>query len=507
MTRKKKRREIMSKIKKIFAMLLSLAMVMGMSMTSFAAPKTSATITVDNADAATLKYYQVIKAEPEKTTATTGWDFVNDTAATAFIKAFKVANAQEAIQAMIDNAYTAEQMQLALESVHSSLKASYVAMDNPQTVNAAGLYAIVGSETNYDYSFMAAFVGFGEVKNEAGEVANEYPSLLDVTINAKKQPTWVDKNTTDDDDAVAIGDVVSYELNSTVPFLTGENNRYYRVIDEISGAEYKLNNNGKLEVTVTVGTGDDAVTTKHTVDVTAGTENDKFDQTFTLNLDTLVADNSNANEKILITYQAVVKGTQVGNDVVFGDGTNAGRAKFGAAHDDLYTGKITLLKYDAASGSAKTPLAGAGFEVRKSGETAALKFVSDVKIDGAPIAGSYTYAPNATEAQAITALYTDANGKIVVNGLDVGTYTFTEVEAPDGFSINATPATATLVIKENDSTAKATEIFAATTEMADIRLSALPGTGGIGTTIFTIGGCLIMIAAAALFFASRKKSK
>ena len=42
--------------------------------------------------------------------------------------------------------------------------------------------------------------------------------------------------------------------------------------------------------------------------------------------------------------------------------------------------------------------------------------------------------------------------------------------------------------------------------MKDNKLSALPSTGGIGTTIFTIAGCVIMIAAAGLFFASRKKS-
>ena len=38
------------------------------------------------------------------------------------------------------------------------------------------------------------------------------------------------------------------------------------------------------------------------------------------------------------------------------------------------------------------------------------------------------------------------------------------------------------------------------------KLSALPSTGGIGTTIFTIAGCAIMIAAAGFFFASRKKA-
>lgn len=38
------------------------------------------------------------------------------------------------------------------------------------------------------------------------------------------------------------------------------------------------------------------------------------------------------------------------------------------------------------------------------------------------------------------------------------------------------------------------------------KLSTLPGTGGIGTTIFTIGGIVIMITAAGLFFANRRKN-
>ena len=43
-------------------------------------------------------------------------------------------------------------------------------------------------------------------------------------------------------------------------------------------------------------------------------------------------------------------------------------------------------------------------------------------------------------------------------------------------------------------------------EILNTALQALPSTGGIGTTIFTIGGCAIMIIAAGLFFASRRKS-
>lgn len=39
------------------------------------------------------------------------------------------------------------------------------------------------------------------------------------------------------------------------------------------------------------------------------------------------------------------------------------------------------------------------------------------------------------------------------------------------------------------------------------KLASLPSTGGIGTTIFTIGGCAIMIVAAGLFFATRRKAE
>lgn len=44
------------------------------------------------------------------------------------------------------------------------------------------------------------------------------------------------------------------------------------------------------------------------------------------------------------------------------------------------------------------------------------------------------------------------------------------------------------------------------TEIKNTKIASLPSTGGIGTTIFTFGGCAIMILAAALFFISRRKS-
>ena len=60
---KKRRRRKMKKMKKVFAVILSLAMVLGMSMTAFAA-KEKATITVNGGDPGVwYSYVQVIKPD------------------------------------------------------------------------------------------------------------------------------------------------------------------------------------------------------------------------------------------------------------------------------------------------------------------------------------------------------------------------------------------------------------------------------------------------------------
>ena len=112
--------------------------------------------------------------------------------------------------------------------------------------------------------------------------------------------------------------------------------------------------------------------------------------------------------------------------------------------------------------------------------------------------GEYKVALEGEEGATTTLVAT--KGTLKVTGLDEGTYEFKETKAPTGYKVNSDNKAFTITASE------AAEVTVNAGEFVNTKLSALPSTGGIGTTIFTIAGCVIMIAAAGLFFASRKKT-
>ena len=461
----------MKKMRKIFAVLLTLAMVLGMSMTSFAATKDAATITVTNADNAVLTYAQVIKADQS---TKTGWAFVNTDVATAYKTAFNATDDQAAIKAMLPAA-NVDANKLGAAQANAANHVAFVSMENPQTVNAAGVYLVKATEAGYTYNIMSAYIGFGEVTTgEEGNVTYDYPSLVDAELEAKKTPTKVEKEAVDTDNVVATGDILTYKVKTNVPFIAPtDTDKTFWAYDELTGAEYT----DKENATITLG-GEDVT---GTYPITWETSK------FSVNLTGMINDaNSNAGKEVVITYKVKVTSD---NDVITNTATagHNGKADFGSKEINVYQGNITLTK----TGENDVKLANAGFEVRKnSKESDALKFT---KITD----GVYKYDPNGD----VTEVFTKADGTVKVQGLDVGTYYFKETTAPKGYSVNQDQSTATLKVED-----KASAVLTATTSMTDTKLSALPSTGGIGTTIFTIAGCVIMIAAAGLFFASRKKT-
>ena len=497
----------MSIVKRILSVIMAMVMVLAMSVPTFAAVK-SATIKVTGLDKdATVTYKQII--EPDDTTAT-GWKFTDPNDAKAFDKnldeqmiiwkLLKMKSGSTKMTNEPDNvkAYSAQEFANAIAKITTStpvkdandqLQRAGEAGEISWTVNKAGVYVVnatsdykVGNKVKYTYSTMAGYVSFDNYDKETG-----LPETLNnATITAKSSSIDITKKNNEKDGVVEVGKVVEYTVETKIPYVNDANPiKRFEVTDVISGAEYVTNQEGKLVLKVTVGTGAE---TEELVDVN--------NNSFTLDLTSYLANNDHANQSVVIKYSAKVTGTVVNNTVEWNDGKNESQT----ATDTLYTGTVTLTK----TGENGAKLENAEFVLVRKDKDSSLKYAVATQTNGK---AEYTVNSWGAEKDA-TIMKTDKNGNIVVKGLDDSTsemtYEFKETKAPEGYSINETNADVTW---DKDGEGLNAETRTGAAAMTDTKLNTLPSTGGIGTTIFTIGGCAIMIVAAGLFFATRRKTQ
>ncbi len=213
-----------------------------------------------------------------------------------------------------------------------------------------------------------------------------------------------------------------------------------------------------------------------------------------------------------------------------------------------FTTAIELTKVDAAAPATK--LAGAKFKLEGTAMNKVLVYgdVYTANVSGTYyklLAGTYTTtAPTAGTAhlyETPTTLYikenkltvqetplavaaegwTGADGILKFAGLSAGTYTLTELVSPLGYNLLTTPLTITIgvTLPATVTTGLETATWTATLSSGTATVDAgiikitignnkgveLPGTGGIGTTLFTIGGIVLMGAAVLLLVMRRKK--
>lgn len=488
------------KLKKIFALVLASAMIMGSTVTTFAAGNT-ATITINNYGETTVKYLRIIVPDPQ---AKTGWSFASPAIEEAYLEDFENPDAQTVIQNMINGNVSASDISNALENVKNmdniddllDTATDSIASDGKFTFNVddAGVYYIQGVDRDaYTYSPMAAYVSFGEDSDGAYDPTQ----LKDAApIEAKGEPEKIEK--TPSDDVVEIGREVEYTISSVIPYLDSDTDEY-KITDTITGATYKrVSGEEKVSVEIYIGKNVADINEEtepngtENVAITSGTT--KGTETFTINLNKYLS--GNANKNIVLKYSAVVTDIEVNNTVTVGNGDN----NFATDIAKVDTATITLTK----TGDKSVLLEGAKFVVRNTKG----KYATFTQEDGAYIlkgwTDDYKVSGDAVESDKdgfvdATVVKTNGSGNATIKGLDEKTdetYTFVEVEAPDGYSI--ADASDNVIWTDNTT---------GTITIVDTKLSALPSTGGIGTTIFTIGGCVIMISAAGLYFASRRKQE
>lgn len=219
------------------------------------------------------------------------------------------------------------------------------------------------------------------------------------------------------------------------------------------------------------------------------------------------------NDKVVVTYSATINSNAVvgtaGNDndtwLVYGDEGKITRSK-----TKTYTWKFDIFKY-FTDGTTEKHLDGVEFVLyRKNADDKAeyAKFGTNNKLSG------WT----ATEGDA-TKLKTNADSNVAVEGLDEGTYFLKEITTPDGFngltsdvevqitgSCN-TLSGATYTVKYKMANANAEDFTINDEKVVPIenkRGTTLPGTGGIGTTIFYVIGGGLMAAAAILLITKKR---
>ena len=295
-----------------------------------------------------------------------------------------------------------------------------------------------------------------------------------------------------------VGDTVNFQ---TTIYVTDGNPTNYVLHDKMStGLNFKENS-----IAVKVN---DTLITNYTVKYT-NTDKCTFEISFpngTLQ----------TNDKVVVTYSAIINSDAVvgtdGNEnetwLKYGDNgeTTHGKTK-------TYTWKFNILKYFTDSNNEKQYLANVEFVLyRKNADDKAeyAKFDSNNKLSGW------------TEAESEAGkLKTNATSIVGVEGLDKGTYFLKEITTPDGFngltsdvevqidSSCNTLSGATYTVKYKMANAN-DEDFTDTDEEEKVvpiennRGTVLPGTGGIGTTIFYVIGGGLMVAAAILLITKKR---
>ena len=530
-------------VSRFMAVLMAMTMILSMSMTAFAAEAPKGTLTVNNTVAGkTLDLYQIF-------TATKDGDNVAYTLNSAYEGFFKtkVANGSSlSDEALSEAAYNYVKDQVGPDGSNGAAFAKEILgwiLENATTVAGTHKTATTTASTtvinNLDYGYYVVYpLGATDTSTAPGnEIVKSVASLVsvtgnDATVNMKSNyPTVVKKvNDNKNADDVNIGDTVTYTLTSKVPDMTGYDSYVFNFKDTLSaGLTFK-------EITsVTVG---ETTITK----VDAGQEaNDTYTltqdgQNITITMNNFLASNANkAGQEIKVTYTATLnKNAVTGFDANKNSATIEYSNKPGTTDKgesepsivDVHTFNFTIFKY-YLKGETQTGLANAEFELYKAngevaGEKVNIKKVTD---------GEYRVAtPEEATAEGFKSdvIVSGNNGKVLVKGLEAGTYYLKETKAPEGYNkllsdikveikANYDPKTGKLTSYSVDYTYNGTTTTG--TEIKDTITSPevavenktgaqLPSTGARTALLLTLAGVVLFaFMAASSIYSKRREAR
>lgn len=520
------------KAKKVLAMLMASAMIMGTSVTAFAANSGTDHIVGTEDDMGTIT---VSGITPEEGIVVTAYKIVDAT--------YDTNRNFTGYQARYDAITDFENIeQENLNSIIADIKSAEPTVPvERQDMNATdggasytaevsmGTYLVMieGADTKV-YNPVVVSVSY---QNEDGENVIDDGSF-DVTTTIEDGSAWVkvsdvptvekviDDGTDDGTkgNSADIGDIVNYDVTiNPIPNYGGDH-PVLNVVDKLStGLDY-------VEDSLTVKIDGTALTADEDYKLTVDGQNITVDfvvgGSYTLN--------GYVGKEAVIEYQAKVTNAAAVNEVGNNNDVTLNYTKDskvdgndGTSKDKTYTYTFDIDGDTTATDKVVTKVGEHPHEEALPGAVFGLYIDSDTT----------TLYSNEAEDADYDNIVSDSEGQLYITGLEEGTYYLKELSAPTGYSVNTHVFKIDITATYNGDGTLASWKYAIDNsdvrtitvsheggsvtatpgdggmDIQNTKLSNLPSTGGIGTTIFTIGGCAIMVTAAGLYFATRKKTE
>ena len=482
-------------VSRFMAVLMAMTMILSMSMTAFAAEAPKGTLTVNNTVAGkTLDLYQIFTATKNEAGNVA---YTLNSAYEGFFQS-KISGASTLTgEALSEKAYNYVKDQVGTDGSNGAAFAKDILdwiLKNATTVATTHTTANTTADTtvinNLDYGYYVVYpLGATDTSTAPGnEKVKSVASLvsvtgIDATVNMKSNYPTVDKkiipaqsgsgitigaivngnwegnhqmeldDENESEDTIAphgatdekkvgdfgIGDTVTYQLTSKVPDMTGYNSCTFKFSDTLSkGLD--------LKEVLSVKVGNTTLTAKSTGANTYALAYDKSNRTLTVTLNDFYNSYKNrTGDTITVVYTATLN-----RDAVIGMNPNTNKAVVEYSNNpksdgtgksepsivDVHTFDFTIFKYYLKD-ETQTGLANAEFELYKANE-AGDAADTNAKINIVDEGNGVYRQATADEAKATgftsAKIVSDADGKVLVKGLDAGTYYLRETKAPEGYN-------------------------------------------------------------------------